>query len=215
MVSNRRGDVNSVDLRTQPQPASSLVDVRRRGRMLFQQQMWCWGRDICRDRHNLLLEYGLQREPSPEKRYHSRYCYQAAYGQITLWGFALWYACPERGSLCLKRQDFLPQWSPLTCVPDIWRPELLPSAHSEPEGSSFDAMHSMLIEVLNFIYRYELWITTQVGIDYRRQVIAAYPERRKGFIAAEAMAGTWADLEAYYMQQFTVLDTTIGNLELA
>ena len=33
---------------------------------LYSQQVWCWGRDICRKEGNWLLEYGFRRTKPPE-----------------------------------------------------------------------------------------------------------------------------------------------------
>ena len=90
--------------------------VFKTGIGLIDQEMWCWGCDVRRAEGNLLTQYGFTKRPSPEPRYHSAYTLYGVIpdGTLTLWGWGLWIAAPERGSLFISRDRFRVRWIPQT-----------------------------------------------------------------------------------------------------
>jgi hypothetical protein len=110
---------------------SSLIipkGVRRHAARLFDQQMWCWGRDICSRHGNLLMKYGAEKQPAPDpKKGSTRYCIPLDDGSVlVLWGFALFIASPSGTGLYLRRYEFVPQVTAETgCWMEAWRPNQL------------------------------------------------------------------------------------------
>ncbi len=162
---------------------------------LFDQQMWCWGKDIAGQGSNLLLEYGLNRAPSPDSRYSSRYEFNESENSVILWGFGLWYTHSSIGSLLLKRHDFRPRVN-LTCLttPAAWRLEDCPPIQVPATEHEARMALNLCGDVLAFISRYEAWVLDRAGLAYRQQAVETYPERRKGFIPAQEMGATWSRL---------------------
>lgn len=85
--------------------------VIREGKLLLDQQCWCWGQDIRHSDGNLLLAHGFVRERHATEKDLSRYCKLPA----TLWAFGLFY-----DGLWLLRQDFKIRLAPSETPPDIW-----------------------------------------------------------------------------------------------
>ena len=85
--------------------------VIRAGKLLLDQQCWCWGQDIRHPEGNLLLTHGFVRERHAAEKDLSRYSQPPA----TLWAFGLFY-----DGLWLLRQDFKIRLAPSETPPDIW-----------------------------------------------------------------------------------------------
>jgi hypothetical protein len=160
---------------------------------LIDQQMWCWGCDVRRAEGNLLIEYGFTKRPSPEPRYHSAYTLYGVIpdGALTLWGWGLWIAAPERGSLFISRDRFRVRWIPQT--------DLAPSAWQEcdlPRGSTdirlTDALYLCRAACL-WIAGCERWIGACCEPNYRIRTIDAWPQKRhfKRDVSNETPAEQW------------------------
>jgi len=171
-------------------------ETQRLAVRLFDQQMWCWGKDVIGfEGSNLLLEYGCTRVPSPDGKDRSRYEFYESENSVILWGFALWYTHAGIGSLLLKRHDFRPRVNLTgTTTPAIWRLDNTLLEHEPATEAEVSAASILSVEVLEFIHQYESWIMERAGLAYRQRVIEVYPERRKGYVPAEDMAATWARL---------------------
>ncbi len=172
--------------------------VSKIGIGLIDQQMWCWGCDVRRAEGNLLTQYGFIKRPSPEPRYHSAYTLYSVIpdGALTLWGWGLWIAAPERGSLFISRDRFRVRW--------IAQPDLCPLAwqeHNLPRGSAdvrlTDALF-LLREAVLWIARYEKWVGAHCDPTYRTRAIDTWPQRRqfKGGISSEKVADQWEAIAA-------------------
>ncbi len=172
-------------------------ELRRLGSILLDQQMWCWGRDICYPDGNLLVEYGFTRLPAPQsggRHIASAYQRATADGILTLWGFGLWYSASS--SIFLRRYEFRPRITDRTAAPLIWRAEDLPPLHMPKTDAVVSAARELLRQAAQQISAYERWVAARAGISQRQRIIEGFPNRRKGYIPAESMAEQWTTLAA-------------------
>ncbi len=174
-------------------------DIRQKGSLLLDQQMWCWGQDIGYPEGNLLIRYGFQRIPAPkDSRYSSTY----RRGCWGLWGFGLWY-----GGLFLKRHDFRPLLAePGTSQPLVWCADELPPLHRPTHSTEVGAAGALLWAAVQQIVRYEIWTAEHTGVTYRNNVLNAFPNKRKGLIPAEAMVDAWLEIAECCASSFENLE---------
>ncbi len=167
--------------------------ISKTGIGLIDQQMWCWGCDVRRAEGNLLIEYGFTKRPSPEPRYHSAYtlCGVIPDGALTLWGWGLWIAAPERGSLFISRDRFRVRWIPeADLAPSAWQERDLPRGCVDIRVSdAYLLLHAAFL----WIAAYERWVAESVELCYRASTLSAWPQRRrfKGDISTEQIADQW------------------------
>lgn len=172
-------------------------------RMLIDQQMWCWGCDVRRSDGNLLLMYGAEKRPSPNPRYHSGYVFHNNNETVVnLWGWGLWIACPQCGSLFIARSRFKVYYtSQFIPMPDAWCKRDLLSMDFTDDGDEITHAQSLLENALHWIGTYEAWLSTQVTSDYREHILAKWPQRKrhKGGIPAGEIAEQWFKLSTSMM----------------
>lgn len=152
--------------------------MRKRGEALFEQQMWCWGCDVRREAGNLLLAYGMEKRPAPEPRYHSTYhCPLEVGSTLTLWGWGLWVAIRDYGSVFISRSNFRVRYSDAVELrPAAWCEAQLP-----PFSPESNRNHStcLLATAFRWIADYERWLADLVEPNYRERTLAAWPQRRR------------------------------------
>ncbi len=176
-------------------PVSSAV--RRLGRDLLDQQMWCWGYDIRRPAGNLLLTYGFTRyRPWEDQPGSSNYIFRPAPGrQIGLWGFGLFYGDERLGGLFLKRYEFSPKLTLSSQLPlNISKVAEMPASRKPQTQAEVELAHTLLGAVLGWISGYEQWVQAEAGADYRQQSVEAW--HRKVAVPAGEMAAAWQKLAA-------------------
>jgi len=183
------------------------IDIQRIAIPLLDQQMWCWGCDVRRSAGNLLLAYGAEKRPSPDARYHSAYTFQVD-GQavMNLWGWGVWIAHLNWGSLFIGRSRFCVRYSPQVIpMPNAWRERDLPPMVGIQDETETGCASALLASALNWIGRYERWLCGQVDADYRAQTIDKWPQRRryKGGIPAAEMPKRWLELAERVLQHET------------
>jgi len=173
-------------------------DVSRLGPALIDEQMWCWGCDVRHRDGNLLRAYGLVQRPSPEPRFHSAYTEIDAAGRaINLWGWGIWTAAPESGSLFISRDRLKLRWTPIyDAAPQAWTADDLPLPATSVSSGITAAAISLLRWTFLWIAAYERWLVARMGIAYRAGAVDAWPQRRRfrGGIPAEELAAAWARL---------------------
>lgn len=165
---------------------------------LMNQQVWCWGRDIEYPDGNLLLQYGFQRIEKPaESNAASVYRLElSSTSRIMVRGFGAFIGDDDLGGLFLPRFEFTPQLTPhadLTRLP--WSKEDLPQL-AHPKADQCDNWQRLLLNFINWVQRYEAWITDNVGAAYRKECLLDWKET----VPAEQMNLAWRLLAA------TVLD---------
>lgn len=174
------------------------ADIQRIATPLLHQQMWCWGYDVRRTRGNLLVAFGAEKRPSPNARYHSAYTFEAGnHAVLNLWGWGIWLAQPQWGSLFISRSRFRVRYSSeVIFMPDAWRARDLPPMTGVCAEIEAGYAYKLLAAALNWIGNYEQWLWDQVELDYREQVLKAWPQRKryKGGIPAAEMPARWFEL---------------------
>ena len=142
-------------------PSALPHNLKKRGRLLMNQQCWLWGRDVKRPEGNLLIEYGFERLRPPEGQEGASQ-YTLRLGEnlfVRLWGFGFYFGGVN--GLFLNRFDFTPrraefadtwQADSMSRLPVFQNPDLLPAA-------------------LAWIARYEEWVIENVGTRYRRKAL--------------------------------------------
>jgi len=171
-------------------------NIYRLGEALLDQQMWCWGCDVRYETGNLLLAYGFEQRRSPNPRFHSAYTYALCPEcALTLWGWGVWIAAHDHGSLFINRDGFRLRWSSHTdLIPQAWQARDLPLT-CDPIGNHHGSAMHLLTEAVTWIAGYERWLHAYTDATYREQVVAAWPQRRhhKGGVSAGGRSGTWAE----------------------
>lgn len=164
----------------------ALVSLLQLGQRLFDQQCWCWGRDIVSPQGNLLSQYGFVKlKPPPEQHGGSLYLWRdynddgSVRRLVGLWGFGIYYATPQHGALFLRRFEFQPRWvsNPLPInamqVSPIWRPDQLDLFASQPD----DGMTALFKQALTWLADYEAWVVQQRGHVYRHISLSQWLHR--------------------------------------
>lgn len=172
-------------------------EVRRLGRSLLDQQMWCFGRDIVRREGNLLVEHGFVKSPSPpESAAPSSYSLRAAPGgEIRLWGFAILYSSGP-WALVLKRGGFSPGLVATRRLPDrVWSLAHLPVPKKPGSEQEIEAARLRLAETFAWLGSYEAWVRKETGIAYRQSCLASW---KNAVVPAERMAEAWHNLALHF-----------------
>lgn len=179
----------------------SRPKFRRWAAGLFDQQLWCWGRDISRPEGNVLLEIGMCRHRSPESRLTSLYkATLEGDAEVWLWGFGLLYGEPGLGCVFLRRYGFDPML--MNRPPEILvhrADDLGPLVR--PLGARRTAAETLVRGAAKWIAGYEHWVAETLGIDYRRAVLEARGESPA--VPAQAMASSWERLVKKSFRLFT------------
>jgi hypothetical protein len=171
----------------------TAAELRRFGTVLFDQQMWCWGRDVLRAGGNALCLYGLERcPPPPNLKACSCYRFTGQKGEhLVLWGFGLFYG-EEDGGLFLRRYDLSPVWLRVSKLPEgVWGPEALAPFQRQDEPQDQRAWLRLLSASLRWMAGYERWAQERLGPEYREECVAQW--HKEGVPAAD-MAGAWDGL---------------------
>jgi hypothetical protein len=179
-------------------PLDPAPEDQEAGAILFDQQMWCWGRDIRRPEGNALLLYGLERDaPPPESRLGPVYHLSPAPGaRLILAGFGLFYSRAGLGALYLARQRFSPCLLRRAAFPaPCWKVHAVPP-HRPPETArEWERARLLMSQALSWTAAYEEWVWREIGPDHRRRCVADW---FKQTVPAETMAAEWRALAGLY-----------------
>jgi hypothetical protein len=166
--------------------------IARRGTLLLDQQLWCWGCDV-RKEGNLLIHYGFERHAPPPHQHESSLYYRPLLNaqSIHLWGFGiLWH--DVQGDLFLRRYDFAPSRLQPAMLPlAAWNVAQLPQ-----ETSPLPYIHQIrqqLALLCNWIADYEDWLHTMMSTSYRQTCVKGWV-KAKSAVAASQMADSWRRL---------------------
>ena len=169
----------------------SRLGFRKWTAALFDQQLWCFGRDIKRAEGNILLDLGMcvYRPPDPD-------CGSSVYtaavepgGSVFLWGFGAMYSEPGLGGIFLRRYDFAPRLTPLESGLGIHEPKALGRLVA-PSTSDDDAkVRALLPGLIGWFAKYEHWIAESFGIAYRESCLIC--RNAAAAVPAGSMAVEW------------------------
>ncbi len=169
-------------------------DLRRRAVALFEQQLWCWGRDVARPQGNVFLALGMCRYPPPDPA-----CECTAYtarvagdGVVWLWGFGLLYWRPDVGGVFVRRFGFEPLLARLPICP-LHSPDGLAPLVARPTSAGQHATAATAVRAAaGWVAGYEHWIAETYGTAYRETTLAA--RSRSPAVPAADMARSWEHL---------------------
>lgn len=170
--------------------------LRRKAVALLDQQLWCWGRDVCRPEGNLLLDLGMCRYRSPVPG-NDRTAYTGRVpgdGVVWLWGFGLAYWRPDVGGVFLKRSGFDPLLMPQPLDRPAHSPDELSPWLVRPTTAALRATAAAAVRAAaGWVAGYEHWVGENFGIGYRRAALAA--RDTPPAVPAREMARAWENLE--------------------
>lgn len=158
---------------------------------LFDQQMWCFGRDILRPEGNILLALGLCRQrshtdPKGSSVYHALL---DTGGSVFLWGFGALYGEPGRGGVFVRRFDFSPKLTTLEAGTGLFQPDQVTPLTRPRSPSEWQWLRHGLATLVGWFGRYEHWIAEHYGIAYRENCLAQ--REQAPAVPAKNFAQTW------------------------
>ena len=161
---------------------------------LLSQQVWCWGRDICRHEGNLLLQIGFQRiePPADFRAVDSVYSLELPNGRyLVLRGYGIFYGDDKYGGIFLPRYEFLPGYTNSSFLETPpWKESDLPELKF-PSHQEWDKYITLLIDVINWIKSYEQSIVDNHGLEYRRSSLAEWDNGKRTIIPPEQIVSEW------------------------
>jgi len=158
---------------------------------LFDQQLWCFGRDIKRAGGNILLNLGMCVHRAPDAERVSS-VYTAAVepgGNIFLWGFGAMYSEPGLGGVFLRRYDFAPRLTSLESGIAIHDPRGLGSLANPVSAAEQLRMRTLLPRLVGWFAQYEHWIAENFGSAYRGHCLEN--RGQPAAVPAADMASEW------------------------
>ncbi|PQO27284.1 hypothetical protein C5Y96_17215 [Blastopirellula marina] len=175
-----------------------LTSVLQNATDLFNQQCWCWGRDIVRPEGNWLLEVGFERIPPPPERTDcSSSVYQLLLSggrRVVLRGFGTFFGNPDFGGVFLSRNKFVPGYS---SRPVLDRPPWSDTDLPEMEHLSqmnVDRCLGLTSEFFLWIHEYEANVLRHLGLEYRQATLSSWPRGKRTLVGAEDFAASWQRL---------------------
>ena len=166
-------------------------EFRRRVAALFDQQLWCLGRDIARSEGNILLDLGMCRFRPPDPTRKST-LYTVAIepaGSIFLWGFGAMYAEPAIGGVFVRRYGFAPRLCARESAVGIFTPEQLGPLTNPVSARDHQRLRTLLSRLVGWFARYEHWIAENFGTVYREHCLAS--RGKPNVVSARDMAKDW------------------------
>lgn len=186
---------------TAPATNAILSKVRKLGRILLDQQMWCLGQDISHASGNMLVAHDFSKEPPPGGTNASS-CYvhtEPEYKrEVRLWGFGTVYSegGDIGGSLYLERRKFSPKLLPNARFDrGVWLASEMPRGRTPRTEAESAAAWRLLAGISAWLSGYGSWVRREFGEDYRRRCVAACPKKS---VPAERMPEAWASLARFF-----------------
>jgi len=169
----------------------SQLSFRRWASGLFDQQMWCFGRDIRREGGNVLLDLGMCRYRAPDPNKGSS-LYTAPVepgGAIFLWGFGAMYTEPGLGGVFVRRYDFAPKLTLRETGLGVHQTEQLGRLVNPSTRQELVLLRKLLPALVGWFAKYEHWVGEHFGTAYREACLAS--RDKPASVPAQAMARSW------------------------
>ncbi|QDU30253.1 hypothetical protein ETAA8_53720 [Anatilimnocola aggregata] len=173
---------------------SKSLELRRTGRILLDQELWCLGKDI--ESGNSLIHFGCERISPPRnlKTLPSIYVWQQADVTVLLRGFGVGFA-NRLGSIFINRYSFIPA---LVSSPAMWRRvwriedlELPPTSRSR---ASIGLKWQLAAESCRWMAIYEQWIAATRRQHYRLQLLREREQAKLPSLGTANVAKVWKQL---------------------
>ena len=184
------------------------MDPLKYAAALLNQQIWCWGQDIERQEGNWLLELGFQRLSPPVEREDcsSVYLLEMENNQrITLRGFGVFFGDDRRGGVFMDRYRFSPRYSTdsrLECPP--WSNRDVPAMNLPSQSQRSNCLF-LLLDLMDWIRRYEVEIIRRLGIEYRENSLLKWNDGQRPCIPAEQVTSAWREVSLFVASRFDLL----------
>lgn len=170
------------------------TEVRRRGRILMNQQCWLWGQDIRRPEGNALIAHGFARTKPPEGlRGSNTYLLQRPGGAtILLWAFGFFYHLADQGGVYIPRFAATPRLARFDGLPgEVWSATQLGECRP-PRGTwQWARARQLFVPALRWLAEYERWVRAERGLDYRRACVRSWKHAQT---PAETLDAQWEAL---------------------
>ncbi len=166
------------------------------GKALFDQQLWCFGRDIHAS-GNLLLAYGMERLRPPrcvpgKSQYFLRRDDQSA---VVLWGFGALIQVQGMGAMLLRRYTFFPRYRAEITLPYLaWSADALPPFDAPRTEDVRRHTYWLLRELIDWLQEYEVWLLNKAGLAHRAACLHDW--HRKPACRPQEIPQAWARLSA-------------------
>ena len=181
--------------------ARNEAKLLQRFTRMVDQQFWRWGCDVKHEDGNLLVRYGFERVPPPDRQTASSSAYYLkphAGARIVLRSFAVFYGDDGLGGLLLKRFDCRPYRTPaaeLEIVPhhESDLPLLVQSAPND------DDWRTLAVDLVEQIIAYETWVMRIFGTKYVKKTLTA--RQKRPVASADETEAEWRRLVGQISQR--------------
>tara|TARA_B100001175_G_scaffold309623_1_gene311558 strand:+ start:619 stop:1209 length:591 start_codon:yes stop_codon:yes gene_type:complete len=166
-------------------------------RDLLSQQVWCWGRDICRKEGNWLLEYGFKRTKPPKDSgiIFSAYSLELPNNRcIILRGSGVFYGDLRYGGVFISRHDFTPRYTKNSTLENpFWSISEMDEFRLPNQEEKVD-YNALITGLISWITTYEENIIDCLGMGYRRASLIKWDNGERVVIASEEIINEWENL---------------------
>ena len=164
---------------------------------LYSQQVWCWGRDICRKEGNWLLEYGFRQTKPPEDSGNNYSAYSLELPNercIILRGSGAFYGDIRYGGIFIPRYDFTLRYMENSTLENPYWSKLEMEGFRLPNEEEKDDCNALVRGLISWIKTYEQNIIDCLGMDYRRNSLIKWDNGERVVIPCEQMIEEWENL---------------------
>jgi hypothetical protein len=159
---------------------------------LFDQQCWCWGRDIARPAGNVLLGLGMCRHRAPARGSSLYTARTPAGGVVWLWAFGTALTDPAAGTVYVGRYGFAPRLTRRADFVGVHDPADLGRLARPTTAREWQTARRLLADLARWAAGYEHWVAETLGTDYRAASLSA--RSKPPVVPARDMAAAWERL---------------------
>ena len=164
---------------------------------LLSQQVWCWGRDICREEGNCLLSIGFQRlePPAGNEKSYSTYMLELPNERcVVLRGSGVFYSDIRYGSIFIPRYEFMPRYMNTSTLDYSFWAKSEVQEFTLPTKEEKRSCDVLIIDLIAWIETYEQNIVDCLGIGYRQKTLLKWDNGKRIVIPSEKIVQEWKNL---------------------
>jgi hypothetical protein len=165
------------------------VGFRRWMAELFDQEMWCLGRDIKRTEGNILLDLGMCRHRTSGEGSSMYTATLRSGASLWLWGFGAMCSEAGLGGVFVQRYDFAPKLTSIESALGVSRPEHLGPLIKPNRAAEITRVRHLLPQLVGWFANYEHWVAEKIGSDYRRSCLNS--RTKPNVVSADKIAEEW------------------------